>query len=131
MEAAKTKYQKQMQSLRASHASQSEIKAAEQAQQLEAVKEELKLTQEKLMVSQKTAKRSMAEVTQCKNDAAASETQVAQFKNDAATSKAKAAEYQRQIKKLEEEKAAECKPNPEKGESFLHLMIARCVVACN
>ena len=60
MEAAKTKYQKQMQSLRASHASQSEIQAAEQAQELEAVKEELKLTQEKLMVSQKTARRSTA-----------------------------------------------------------------------
>ena len=109
MEAAKAKYQKQMQSLRASHASQSEIKAAEQAQELEAVKEELQLIQKKLMVSQKTARRSTAEVTQCKNDAA--------------TSKATAAEYQLQNKKLKEEKAAECKPNPEKGESFLHLVI--------
>lgn len=33
------------------------------------------------------------------------------------------AEYQRQIKKLEEEKAAERKANSEKGESFLHSMI--------
>jgi len=92
MEAVKAKHQKEMASLRASHASEAEIKAAEQAQELEAVKAELNLTQGKLIVSQKTARRSMAVVTQSKNDAAAS--------------KAKAAEYQRQNKKLEQEKAA-------------------------